>query len=141
LKELPKIESIPRELEKAKESEQNVDEEEQARAAKKLKASENVIQSGKKNEDVPNERTRDIEGMGEHVSNMQNKEEKLDEKNMSHNIEVTKNIMQTYDNEEKAEEEEEREEELVDFEDSQDKLVEKEEEEMLESQESFNTKV
>jgi hypothetical protein len=30
---------------------------------------------------------------------------------------------------------------LVDFEDSQDRLAEQEEEEMLESQESFNTKV
>jgi hypothetical protein len=55
---LPEIESIPREVEKVKESEQNVDEEEQARAAKKLKASEDVIQAGKKNEDMPNERTR-----------------------------------------------------------------------------------
>jgi hypothetical protein len=41
----------------------------------------------------------------------------------------------------KKSEEEEREEEMVDSEDTQDKLVEQEELEMLESQESFNTKV
>jgi hypothetical protein len=98
------------------------------------------MQSGKKNDGVPNERTKDIEGMGEHVSHMQNREEKLDEKSMSHNIEVAKNIIHAGENEKKSKEEE-REEELVDFEDTQDKLVEQEEEEMLESQESFNTKV
>jgi hypothetical protein len=98
------------------------------------------MQSRKKNDGVPNERTKDIEGMGEHVSHMQNREEKLDEKSMSHNIEVAKNIIHAGENEKKSKEEE-REEELVDFEDTQDKLVEQEEEEMLESQESFNTKV
>jgi hypothetical protein len=117
-----------------------VDEEEQARATKKLKALDDVLQSGKKNDGVPNERTKDIEGMGEHVSQMQNRKEKLDEEIMSHNIEVAKDIIQAGENE-KSSHEEEREEELVDFEDSQDKLVEQEEEEMLESQESFNTKV
>jgi hypothetical protein len=98
---LPEIESIPREVEKAKELEQTLDEEEQARAAKKLKASDNVMQSGKKNDGVPNERTKDIEGMGEHVSHMQNREQKLDEKSMSHNIEVAKNIIHAGENEKK----------------------------------------
>jgi hypothetical protein len=104
------------------------------------KNSENVIQVEKKNDDMSKEKTRNMEGMGEHVSNEQNREEKMEEMNMSQIIELTKNNKQSGEDEGKAKEEE-REEELVDFEDSQDRLVEQEEEEMLESQESFNTKV
>jgi hypothetical protein len=92
---LPEIESIPREVEKVKEPEQNVDEEEQARAAKKLKASETVIQVEKKTDDMSKEKTRSMEGMGEHVSNEQNKEEKLEEMNVSQNTELSKDNKQS----------------------------------------------
>jgi hypothetical protein len=67
---LLEIGSIPREVEKTKDSEQTVDEEEQARAAKKLKASDDVLNTGKMNDGVPTERPYDAEGMGDHDNQM-----------------------------------------------------------------------
>jgi hypothetical protein len=138
---LPKIDSTPSEVEKVKDSEQFVDEEEQARAAKKLKASQTGRQDEKKSENMSKEENSEcLEGMGEQVDNEQNREEKLEDMNVSQDIESSKDNKQAEKEDGKVDEEE-REEELVDFEDSQDRLVEQEEEEMLESQESFNTKV
>jgi hypothetical protein len=66
--------------------------------------------------------------------------EKLTEEKEVINNKVAVDMMQKV-TVEAEKEEEEREEELVDFEDSQDKLGDQEEDDVLESQESFTTKV
>jgi hypothetical protein len=115
---------------------QMVDEEEQARAAKKLKAStEESKIINKSVERGDSEKNKD-EGMGgdKVISGGKLTEEK----------EVT--IIVEADKEQKKpveaeKEEEEREEELVDFEDNQDKLGDQEEDDVFDSQESFTMKV
>jgi hypothetical protein len=116
--------------------EQMVDEEEQARAAKKLKASteESKMDNNKVDrEDGEEEKDKGMDGdKGKSDGRL------TEEKEVTNRVEAD-NIQKEFVEAEK--EEEEREEELVDFEDSQDKLGDQEEEDVFESQESFTTKV
>jgi hypothetical protein len=129
---LEEVEPVPREVAKSKDTEQIVYEEEQARATTKLKASADEMNVGRKNgEGVATERTTDADMMVKNGSQMQNNGEKLIEENVNPNMVADDNTQNV--EAEKEKEEEEREEELVDFEDSQDKLAEQEDEEIFES--------
>jgi hypothetical protein len=86
------------------------------------------------------EKKKEEEMVVENESQSQEIGEKLTEEKEGINNKVAVDMMQKVADETEREEEE-REEELVDFEDSQDKLGDQEEDDVLESQESFTTKV
>jgi hypothetical protein len=81
---------------------------------------------------VDTERLTDADMMVKNDSQMQSNGEKLIVENVNPNR-VAEDNTQIVEAEKEKEEEEEREEELVDFEDSQDKLAEQEDDEMFES--------
>jgi hypothetical protein len=115
---------------------QMVDEEEQARAAKKLKASTEERKNVNKSAERGDSEKNNDEGMvGDKV---RSSGKMIEEKEVTNIVEADKVQKEPVEAEK---EEEEREEELVDFEDSQDKLGDQEEDDVFDSQESFTTKV
>jgi hypothetical protein len=138
---LDEADTVASEVQKSKDTVQMVDEEEHARVAKKLKASADENKNSNRNTDEGDkEKKKEEEMVVENESQSQEIGEKLIEEKEVLNNKVAVDMMQKVAVETEREEEE-REEELVDFEDSQDKLGDQEEDDVLESQESFTTKV
>jgi hypothetical protein len=137
---LDEVVSVASEVQKPSDV-QMVDEAEQARAAKKLKASAEENKNNNKNAGTgDSEKNKEEEMVVDNESQNQESGEKLTEEREVINKKVEADKIQK-ESVEAEKEEEEREEELVDFEDSQDKLGDQEEDDVLESQESFTTKV